>query len=69
MRMAIDVYMTLRDLGICTRSKPEYLRKLPVKLILGIDGLEFVGIDILGPFPKTLNGNPFVLVMKIAIRR
>lgn len=63
MPMANDVYRTVKDCCECAQNKPLNKQRRLIQLFPASDPLEFVEIHTLGPLPKTLHGNQYVLVV------
>lgn len=61
--MANDVYRTVTGCQECVQNNPSEERRRPIQLFPTGGPLEFIAMEILGPFQKTLNGNQPVLVM------
>jgi Integrase zinc binding domain len=59
-----DIEETVRQCAPCAKNRVQERRKVSLrKLFPAIEPLEFVAIDILGPLPKTVHGNRFLLVI------
>jgi transposase InsO family protein len=59
-----DVEETVRQCTPCLKNRvQEKKRVIVMKLFRANEPLEFVAIDILGPLPKTVHGNRFLLVI------
>lgn len=63
--MANDVYTTGSNCSACARNRVELKLKRRIQLFPASGPLEFIAIDILGPLPRTVNGNQLVVVMTV----
>jgi Integrase zinc binding domain len=62
--MAADVSETIRQCPVCAKNRVnERKRTSFLKLFPASSPLEYVSMDILGPLPKTEQGNRFLLVI------
>jgi len=62
--MIVEVFATVRACETCARDRAPLSRHTnPLKLFPAKRPLEDVAIDILGPLPKTSQGNLYILVM------
>jgi Integrase zinc binding domain len=63
-RIAEAVYETVRQCDVCARNRiAEKRKKNPLRLFPAKGPLESVAMDILGPLPRTKQGNRFLLVI------
>jgi hypothetical protein len=59
-----DVEETVRHCTVCAKNRVTERKQTSfLKLFPAGGPLEFVAMDILGPFPKTDHGNRFLLVI------
>lgn len=61
--MENDVYATIRDYQSCAWNSRMSNRHRQLRLLPPISHLEFVEIDMLGPFLKNISSNPYVMFM------
>ena len=62
--MANDVYETVQRCESCAATRgTQYTKQKHLRLFPANGPLEFVAMDILGPLPKTKQGNQFVVVL------
>lgn len=61
--VANDAYATVDDCTSCARNRHIAKTQRKLRLFSATEPLEFVAIDILGPLPKTANGNQYIIVM------
>jgi transposase InsO family protein len=63
-RIAEDVYDTVSQCDLCARNQISEKRKPnPLKLFPASGPLESVAMDILGPLPRKIHGNRYLLVI------
>ncbi|CAN8067637.1 unnamed protein product [Agarophyton chilense] len=63
-QMANDVYQTARDCRSCAAMRRTQNRSQKrLKLFPAAKPLEFVAMDIVGPFPKSVTGHEYILVI------
>jgi transposase InsO family protein len=59
-----DVEETVRQCNSCPKNRVQERKRVSLlKLFPATEPLEFVAIDILGPLPKTVHGNRYLLVI------
>jgi Integrase core domain len=59
-----DVEETVRQCTPCAKNRVQERKRVSmIKLFHANEPLEFVAIDVLGPLPKTVHGNRFLLVI------
>jgi len=62
--MAADIAATVQRCSTCAQNRLRYKkRSTTLKLFPALKPLEDVGIDILGPLPRTKKGNKFLLII------
>jgi hypothetical protein len=61
--IAEDVYETVRQCGLCARNRISEKRETNLKLFPSNGPLDSVAMYIIGPLPRTKQGNHFLLVI------
>ena len=63
-RMTNDVFQTAKDCHLCAEARgTRYKTQKPMKLFTAKKPLDFIAMDLLGPFPPTENGSTNILVI------
>jgi len=63
-RMTNDVFQTAKDCRLCAEARgTRYKTQKPMKLFTATKPLDFIAMDLLGPFQPTKNGSTDILVI------
>lgn len=62
-RMAADIELTFSKFQTSVRNTPRYRRKRTLQILFTTEFLNFIAMNILEPFPKTMHGQHLVRII------